>query len=276
MTYVTPAPYRGRIQAVIFDWAGTTVDYGCCAPAGVFVRVFAQEGVVVTPAQARGPMGLMKRDHIRAILQLEPVAQQWGHAHGRLWTEADVEALYQAFIPLQLACLADFADVIPGTLHLVSSLRAAGVKLGSTTGYNREMMELYAPLVARNGYAPDVWVCSTDVSAGRPYPWMLYANAEKLGVYPPAAIVKIGDTVPDIQEGRNAGVWTMGLAQSGNELGLTRAEAEALSTAELRERLDPIYGRLYAAGAHYVVDGLWAVEPVLEEINHRLAAGEQP
>ena len=105
---------------------------------------------------------------------------------------------------------------------------------------------------------------------------MLYANAERLGVFPPAAIVKIGDTVPDIQEGRNAGAWTIGLAQSGNELGLTRAEAEALSAAELRERLRPIYARLYAAGAHYVVDGPWAVEPVIEEINHRLADGERP
>lgn len=276
MTSTSASAYRGALRAVIFDWAGTTVDYGCCAPAAVFVRVFAEQGVPITLAQARGPMGLMKRDHLREILKLEPVARQWERMHGRPWTEADIDALYQAFIPLQLACLADYTEVIPGTLELVAGLRSAGVKIGSTTGYNRELMELYAPLVAQQGYAPDAWVCSTEVSAGRPYPWMLYANAERLGVFPPAAIVKIGDTVPDILEGRNAGAWTIGLAQSGNELGLTRAEAEALPAAELRERLASIYARLYAAGAHYVVDGPWAVAPVLEAINHRLAGGECP
>ncbi|MCS6911239.1 MAG: hypothetical protein NZM11_11845, partial [Anaerolineales bacterium] len=133
-----------------------------------------------------------------------------------------------------------------------------------------------APEAARRGYAPDAWVCSTDVPAGRPYPWMAFQNAMRLNVYPMEAMVKIGDTVPDIEEGLNAGMWTVGVALTGNELGLTEAEVAALSPEARRRRLTPIYQKLYQAGAHYVVDSVADCLPVLDEIEKRLASGERP
>ncbi len=268
--------YRGPIKAVILDWAGTAVDYGCCAPAQVFRKVFANHGVEITEEQARGPMGLMKRDHIRQITQMGPVAQQWQVVHGHPADEADVEQMYADFIPLQLAILADYADPIPGTLAFVAELHQRGIKIGSTTGYNREMMEVLVPEAARRGYAPDAWVCATDVPAGRPFPWMLYANAMKLGAYPPESIVKIGDTLPDIDEGLNAGAWTVGVAQTGNEIGLTQEQVGQLPAGELATKLESVRRRMAAAGAHSVVDGVWDCAAVIEDIGQRLAQGERP
>ncbi|MDW8324929.1 MAG: phosphonoacetaldehyde hydrolase [Anaerolineales bacterium] len=268
--------YCGPLQAVLFDWAGTTVDYGCFSPTAPFIRVFAAHGVTVTIEQARGPMGLMKRDHIRALTQLPEVAAQWQAVHGRPPAEADIEAMFAEFVPLQVAVLADYAAPIPGVVETVAELRRRGLKIGSTTGYTREMMEVLAPEAARRGYAPDAWVCSTDVPAGRPYPWMAFQNAMRLNVYPMEAMVKIGDTVPDIEEGLNAGMWTVGVALTGNELGLTEAEVAALSPEARRRRLTPIYQKLYQAGAHYVVDSVADCLPVLDEIEKRLASGERP
>ncbi len=276
MDFIFRRTYRGPVKAVVFDWAGTTVDYGCMAPAAVFVKVFKNKSIDISMEQARGPMGLMKRDHIRAITQLEPVTAQWQDAYDRLCTEDDIDAMYSDFIPLQLAVLADYADPIPGAVELAAALRQRGVRIGSTTGYNREMMEKLAPEAKRRGYEPDCWVCSTDVAAGRPYPWMFYQNAMQLGVYPPEAIVKIGDTLPDIDEGLNAGAWTVGVARCGNEIGLNEKDIAGLPSETLNAKLDGVRKKMYKAGAHFVVDGPWACEAVIDEINQRLARGEKP
>lgn len=272
---MSSAPFSS-LRAVILDWAGTTVDHGCFAPAAVFQRVLAARGVALSVAEARGPMGLMKRDHLRALLALPSITRQWEQAHGRAWTEADVDALFADFVPQQLAVLADYATPIPGAVETVAAFRARGLRVGATTGYTRAMMEVLAPLAAAHGYAPEVWVAADDVPAARPAPWMLYRNLEQLGVYPSSHAVKIGDTVPDIAEGRNAGAWTVAITLTGNEIGLTAAEAAALPRAEREARLAAADERLRAAGAHYVVESLAACLPALEAIDLRLARGERP
>ncbi|MBA3948037.1 MAG: phosphonoacetaldehyde hydrolase [Herpetosiphonaceae bacterium] len=268
--------YVGPLQAAIFDWAGTTVDYGCFAPVVVFREVFEQQGVPLTMEQARVPMGLEKKDHIRTIAAMEPVAEAWQAVHGRPWDEADIEALYRAFIPLQLACLAEYADLIPGTVEAVADCRQRGMKIGSTTGYNTAMMEVLLPLAAQRGYAPDSYVCPSTVPTGRPAPWMCLQSAMNLRVYPMNAIVKVGDTLPDIDEGLNAGMWTVGVTKTGNELGLSAGDVAALEPQQLAARLHDITMRMSRAGAHYVIESITDLPPVLDELNRRLRAGEQP
>jgi phosphonoacetaldehyde hydrolase len=184
--------------------------------------------------------------------------------------------MFEQFVPLQLDCLDDYADLIPGTLDVVGELRRQGIKIGSTTGYTREMMELLMRESANRGYEPDATVCASDVPAGRPEPWMCLANAQELGIYPMEACVKIGDTLPDIEEGLNAGMWTIGLAKTGNELGLNEGEIAALSADELQSRLDRAYTRMSQTGAHYVVDTIAETLPLIDQINARLASGERP
>jgi phosphonoacetaldehyde hydrolase len=268
--------YTGPLGAVILDWAGTTVDYGCFAPTAVFLEVFRRRGIELTIEQARGPMGAQKRDHIAAIAAMEPVARAWRERHGRPCGGEDVDSMYEEFIPLQLACLADHADIIPGTLEAVAEFRRRGLKVGTTTGYNTEMMDILVPEARKRGYEPDSIVSPSDVPAGRPQPWMCYQNAINLQVYPMEAFVKVGDTVPDIEEGLNAGMWTVGVARTGNEMGLTEAEVEALPAAELESRLAAARDKLFAAGAHYVVDGIGDLPGLLDEIEARLAGGERP
>lgn len=268
--------YRGEVRGVVLDWAGTTLDYGCFAPTMVFVDGFAARGVTITIDEARAPMGMYKRDHIAAILALPGVAARWQAAHGADPTDADVDALFADFIPRQMAVLAQYSDLIPGTVETINTLRDRGLKIGSCTGYTRAMMAVVVPLARDQGYAPDAVVCPDDVTAGRPAPWMAHQNAMQLGIYPMAALVKVGDTVVDVEEGLNAGMWTIGIAQTGNELGLTAAEVAALPAPDLDRRLRVIHDRLYRTGAHYVVNTLTEIVPVIEDINQRLARGEQP
>jgi phosphonoacetaldehyde hydrolase len=264
------------LKAVVLDWAGTTVDYGCMAPAAVFIETFKRRGVTITMAQARAPMGMFKKDHIRAIMHMEPVAKQWLAVHELPCTEDDVNAMYRDFLPLQLGVIARHADVIPGTLDAIAGFRQRGLKIGSTTGYTRAIMDRLIPLAAQRGYKPDAIVCADEVPAGRPQPWMMYQNAQQFGVYPMSAIVKIGDTVPDIEEGLNAGAWTIGVVKTGNELGLTEADVAVLNPIDLKARIDVGRARLLEVGAHFVVDGLTDVPVLLDQIAARLANGERP
>lgn len=276
MEFVYRRSYRGPVKLVVLDWAGTTMDYGCYAPAVVFVEVYKRRGVDITMEQARRPMGLHKRDHIRALGQYEDVAALWQQAHGRPMTEEDVDAMFADFQPLQLQCLADYADLIPGTLETVAALRERGILIGSSTGYFTEAMELLKAEAARRGYVPDSSVCATQVPAGRPQPWMVMQNMINTGVYPPEAVVKVDDTKPGIGEGLNAGVWTVGLAKTGNEVGLNLEEINALDPALLASKVEGARAGLAQSGAHYVVDGIADLVPVVDAINARLARGERP
>lgn len=268
--------YRGPVRLVVLDWAGTTMDYGCYAPAVAFIEVFRRKGVEISMQQARGPMGLGKREHIIAISQQSEVASKWQQAYRRPVTGQDIEEMYAEFQPIQMQCLVDYSDLIPGTLEAVAALRAQGIRIGTTTGYFTEAMELIKDEAAQRGYNPDSSVCATQVRAGRPEPWMLLQNMVNLGIYPPQAVVKVDDTRPGIDEGLNAGTWTIGLAQTGNELGLSLEEINAIAPGELEARLVKARGELRGAGAHYVVDSIADVPRIVEDINQRLASGEKP
>jgi len=214
--------------------------------------------------------------HIRKISQLDSVSERWEEIHGRKPNEDDVDEMFADFVPLQLACLADYSDLIPGTLEAITRFRERGLKIGSTTGYLPEMMAMLKEEASQRGYVPDSSVCAGDVPAGRPEPWMCLENAKNLGVYPMESIVKVDDTLPGIDEGLNAGMWTIGLAKTGNEIGLNQEEIEALTADELQVKLEGAYRRMWQVGAHYVVDGIWDVPIVLDLIDERLSRGERP
>ena len=216
------------IAAVIFDWAGTTVDFGCFAPTISIVETFARRGVKVTLAEARGPMGLEKREHLRRLLADERIGSQWREATGAEPAAADVDVLYEELEPRLAHAVRTHAALVPGTRELVEELHSWGIKIGSTTGYLRPLMDILTAEAAYQGFVPDAVVCPSDVPAGRPYPWMCFANAMQLGAYPPRRIVKVGDTPADMQEGVNAGMWTIGVTVSGNEIGLSEPDAAAM------------------------------------------------
>ncbi len=257
------------IKLVIFDWAGTTIDHGCFAPISAFIKAFKACGVDLTPQQARGPMGLHKQDHIRSLFQLDEIAAQWEFIHQRSWTEDDVKHIYETFMPLQIEEAKLFTDLVPDLCETISILRDQGIKIGSTTGYPRIVADSVLEAAKAKGYAPDFSMCADEVPAGRPAPWMIYRNMEALNVFPPSAVVKVGDTVPDIEAGLNAGTWTVGLTQTGSEVGLTVAEFAALSDEQKADQLAIAETKLKNAGAHFVIPTLQGLPDIIEQLNSR-------
>jgi phosphonoacetaldehyde hydrolase len=256
-------PPTTPIRLVVADLAGTTIDFGSSAPAGVFVEVFARHGVAITLAEARGPMGTAKRDHIQSLAALERVADAWVAAHGRPFTEADLDRLYAEFIPLQLESLPKFDELIPGTLEAVAALRHAGIAVAVTTGYDAAMTAVVLEAARRQGFVPDAAVCAAEVAAGRPAPWMIFRALEKTGIWPPAAVVAVGDTLADVEAARNAGVWAVGVTATGNMLGLTRSEHDALDAGRRADLLMAAGERMMAAGAHAVVSHIGDLPGIL-------------
>ncbi len=255
-----------KIEAVIFDWAGTTVDYGCFAPLEVFMKIFQKRGVEITAAEARKPMGLLKIDHVRALTEMPRIADEWKGVFGQLPTEADIHEMYEEFEEILFSILPSYATLIDEVKEVIASLRERGIKIGSTTGYTREMMEIVAKEAALQGYKPDFLVTPDDVPAGRPYPWMCYKNAMELGVYPMNHMIKVGDTVSDMKEGRNAGMWTVGVILGSSELGLTEEEVESMDSVELREKIEIVRNRFVENGAHFTIETMQELENVMEHI----------
>lgn len=266
----------GKLRAVVFDWAGTMVDFGSRAPMGVFVETFRRFGVDITIEEARGPMGKPKRDHIKALVEHPRIAAAWRDAHGVVPGEAEIDRLYEVFVPANVEVVADFADLIPGVVELVGDLRGRGLKIGSTTGYTREIMAPLLPKAAEQGYAPDNLVCAGDLPEGRPSPLMMYRCFLDLGVWPAASVVKVDDTEPGIAEGLAAGCWTVGVSVSGNAMGLSRDEVAALDEAKFERRRAAAESRLTRCGAHYVIDSVADLPEVLDLIEGALARGERP
>jgi len=260
---------------VVFDWAGTTVDYGCMAPVEAFAGALAAHGVESSEAAVRGPMGCAKRDHLVALLSLPAVDAQWADRHGRAPSKEDIDALYAEVTRLMAAAALERAEPLPGVVEAVAELRRRGVRIGSCTGYPRDLMVPLSVAAAARAWDPDVVVTPDDVPRGRPAPYMCYLNAVRLDTYPLGQMVKVGDTVPDVHEGRAAGMWTVGTLLGGSELGLSRDAAAGLAPAKLEERLRAARARLREAGAHYVIRSIADVPGTIADIDRRLARGEQ-
>ncbi|MCB1777767.1 MAG: phosphonoacetaldehyde hydrolase [Candidatus Competibacteraceae bacterium] len=268
--------YRGPIQAVILDWAGTTVDFGSLAPVAAFIRLFAAQNIDLSLDEARGPMGTEKREHIRRLCALPRVAAAWREQHGALPDETTIDRLYEEFVPIQVDAIRDSAQLVPRCREVVTALRARGIRIGANTGYSREMLDALAAAADKQGYRPESSVCATEVPRGRPFPHMSLQNAIELEVENVQACIKVDDTTPGIEEGLNAGMWTIAVAVSGNEVGLSQPDWEILSPSAQQQRRHAAYSRLRASGAHYVIDSIADLLPYVELIERRLANGEQP
>ena len=264
------------IKAVVLDWAGTMIDHGSRAPVVALQQVFEQFGVPISEVEARAGMGRAKRDHIRGILEMPRVAGAWRMAKGDSPAEADVTALHDALEPLMRGATNACGALIPGAAELVANLKANGVRIGSCTGYTRTMMAEILPLAAEQGYVPDIVVCAGETAEGRPSPLMLWKALVELGTWPAAACVKVDDAAVGIAEGKAAATWTVGVAASGNGVGLNHDALLRLLPDERERRVAAAAADLEAAGADYVIDSVADLWPVLEAIAVRVTNGEKP
>ena len=266
-----------NIEGVIFDWAGTTVDFGCFAPVNVFIDIFKNAGIDVSMEEAREPMGMLKIDHIRAMLSMPRISALWEEKVGRTFNEQDVENLYAEFEPALLASLSEYTDPIPEVIETVQALRSQGLKIGSTTGYTQTMMDVVVPNALKKGYSPDFYITPDGTnSLGRPYPYMIYRNMEALKLSAAWKVVKVGDTASDIKEGVNAGVWSVGVIIGSSEMGLSLAEFNALSEGDREAIIVKTEQSFRQNGADFTIKSMSELPQLIERINHLISEGKRP
>lgn len=157
-----------------------------------------------------------------------------------------------------------FADPKPYVLETVNTLPDMALKIGSTTGYTDSMMNIVVSKATELGYTPDCWFSPDAVNGKcRPYPYMIFENLKALQVTDVKHVLKVGDTVSDIKEGVNAGVWSVGVIEDSSELGLSQEEFESLPPAEqdtICQKAETIFR---TAGAHFVIRNFSALPQLI-------------
>jgi phosphonoacetaldehyde hydrolase len=274
--YVWTRRYAGSVRAVMLGWSGTVVDHGCQATVEVLVDVFKRHGVTLTPSQVRAAMGSELREHIRYLCMMPAVRRAWILRNGAPPNEDDIAAMYGLTTEELEANLPHYATLIPGVGTLATRLDERGVRIGTTTAFTRDMLRSVEMEAAANGFRAHATVTATDVEGGRPAPWMLWRAAERLQVHPPEACVVVGDTPAEIEAGLNAGMWTVGIACTGNLIGLSAQDWAATPPDRRAIMRDAATRKLEKAGAHFVIDAAAYLLPVIDEIDARLRDGNRP
>jgi phosphonoacetaldehyde hydrolase len=264
------------ITNVIFDWAGTTVDFGSRAPMDAFVKLFEMHHIKVTISEARIPMGKNKWDHIKALLDMPQISQQWENLYEKKHQKEDVDQLLAEFIPMNKLSILECSDLIPGVTELMGKLRLQGIRVGSTTGYTRELMEILMPLASKQGYEPEFVICAGETSEGRPSSQMMQKCSEIFGNPDPLTYIKVDDTLPGIDEGKNFGCWTVGVALSGNALGFSKEELAKIPEEERQVLEDRARKDMLKMKPDFVIDSVADLLPVIDHINLQMAKGKKP
>lgn len=262
--------YNMKINTVILDWAGTTVDFGCFAPVRAFLEAFRKFGIEPTIDEIRKPMGMLKREHIKCMMQMPRISSEWQRVHGKEWTEEDVDQVYEVSENSIIEILNDYADVKPYVKEVISELRSSGYKIGSTTGYTDEMMHIVSNKAKENGYEPDCWFSPTSVgNYGRPYPYMIFKNMQKLNVKSVEEIIKVGDTVSDIIEAKNAGIVSVGIVEGSSIMALSENEFMELSEEEKELKRNEVKKIFMESGADYTIDNMKELPALLGQLNNK-------
>ncbi len=276
--YVYSRAYRGKVQALILDWSGTTADAYVLAPAVVFVDVFKKHGVEISMTEARGPMGLRKDLHIKMLTEEPEIRDRWKGIHGKIPDQGDVDAMFEDFVPMQLDCLRQYTTLLPGVPEMTQAIQKQGIKIGSTTGFVRVMVDILEADAKTQGYVPDASVAGDEVVNGaRPKPFMVYRNLDLLDVHPIQSVIKVDDTLSGIGEALEAGCLGVGIARYSNYMNINSLEeAETMDPGDFQLRLDKTRQILRSSGAHYIIDEPSELLDVVADVNARLARGERP
>ena len=278
LEYVYTRGYRGRVKGLVLDWSGTTADAYVLAPAVVFVEVFSNQNVEISMTEARGPMGLRKDLHIKALTEVPEIKERWKGVHGKYPDQSDVDRMFEDFVPMQLDCLRKYTTLLPHVAEVTQKFQKEGIRIGSSTGFVRSMVDILEEDANKQGYTPDASVAGDEVVNGaRPKPFMVYRNLDLMDVHPIQSVVKVDDTISGVGEALEAGCWGVGIARYSNYMDINSLEeAESIPEQEVQRRLANTREILQKAGAHYVIDTFDELPQVVEDVNQRLSRGERP
>ncbi|WP_163833244.1 phosphonoacetaldehyde hydrolase [Spartinivicinus ruber] len=275
-SYSNQRKYIGKVQGVIFDLAGTLIDFGAMAPVKALQATFADHQLDLPESLVRQLNTADYQQQIKQLLDDPAITEAWSKEHGRLPSHEDIEKLHEKFILHQMKAILSHAELTPGTTELVKQLTKQGIKLGINTEYSRSLVADLLPELQNQGVTFTSIVCANEVSRNRPCPQMSLKNAIELDVGHIHACVKVDDSEAGIEEGLNAGMWTVAVAISGCKLGKSWEEWQALDNTEQDALRSSATIQLYRAGAHYVIDTIKDLPACLTDIEQRLKRGEKP
>lgn len=260
-----------KIKAVIFDWAGTLIDHGCQAPMEAFELAFQEILDLKLSREKIAPfMGMAKREHIKCILQ-----EIWDDLIVNQQQTSEIESLtdkiYDSFQEHLRHTVLNHLDITPHTFEIIKKLRENGIAIGSTTGYNSEtIMQIFDKLGKETiDKLPSTFVASDNVPASgrRPAPSMIYQNLASLGLNCKTnQVIKVGDTLLDIDEGANAGCWTVGVINTSSDMGLTKEELDLADQSKILKKQIEIAEAFRERGADFVINNLSELLNVISEI----------
>ncbi|WP_421858418.1 phosphonoacetaldehyde hydrolase [Oricola sp.] len=265
-----------QVKAVIFDWAGTLVDFGSIAPLVSIRRAFEESDIELNDSDIREGMGLSKPDHILQITRSDHVTAQWLEKHGKPFDDNDFARIHDVYRAINRHVASERGKLIDGALATVGALRARDLMIGTTTSYSRDILEPLLSVAKAQGFDPDISICADEVTTGRPAPLAVYQIMVTLGVFPPSSVIKVDDTPVGLMEGKAAGTWTVGISESGNGIGLSETDLAVLDPEERAARVQTAARELVDAGADYVIGSVAELPQVIDDINERLAEGERP
>lgn len=256
------------IRAVIFDLAGTTIDYGNQAPALAIRKAFKQFGVEVSLKELQCNAEWEPLVQIKRIMTESDVQKRWYIKHPDVSLEEGISQVAKWFNRNILEILPQIAKVKSGLPTLISYFRTQGIRFATTTRYTNEMLAKILPLVSEQGFDPQINITAADFEDSADVgPEMVRQAMTKLRIRNAQSVIKVGDTPRDIYEGKAAGVITIGMIEGSSLIGLSQSEFSVLPFAHRNSLKNRVAAELEKAGADYVVENTKDLMRLIKELD---------
>lgn len=265
-----------RIAAVYFDMCGTIVDDKSVAPVEAFSETFRSAGVKLNHDEIRQFMGVAKYDHVKSLVNLPRVQKQLNS----FATSVEIEdrkdlysELYQRYLHFQTESARKWCQPIRGVSSLMHQLKAWNIKVGTTSGFPQRICNV----VLENFYRNHIYNFSSKNVLGsdslpynngaRPKPGLIFELMSRQKIKNPRSVIKVGDTVADIQEGKNAGTWVVAVTETSSDLGVSRKEYNKFTISQKEEANKYLSDKFYCEGADFVTYDVTGISAILKSCN---------
>lgn len=258
------------IRCVIFDLGGTLIDKYSMSPLVNLRKAFSYQKINLCNSLITKDMGMKKLDHIYALSKEDEFKNQFKQVYKRHHEETDLYDIYNIFSSLQRQSLRTKVEIIPETKKAINILKERDIKIGITTGFSKDQMNIALDLLHKHDIIPDSAVSSTcfynsgKPMLSRPSPYMIYNIMDELQINNPKHVLKVDDTCVGIQEGKNAGCLTVGVARWSINMNIySEEEKSQLTDTIIQEKLTKSRKMLLTKDPTYLIN-------TLDELQHCL------
>ena len=250
------------IKACIFDLGGTIVDKYSLSPLLSLQKAFSLKKIYIPNKLIIQGMGKHKYEHIYYLCNKNIINTQFRIHNDRDISSVDMESIFNDFNDIQTQHMKLYLNIIPETYIIMKYLQENDIKVGITTGFNKNQMNIAVDKLKYNHIKIDSHT-SSDY-AYRPLPYMIKSNMNNLQIDDPKQVIKIDDTCVGIQEGINAGCYTVGVARWS--VNMDMFSLDALTKDDINHKLIESRRRLKEGGADFVIDTLDELPSIIKTI----------